>query len=537
MLEKPASRRSKEDAALVRARRLADLMDRRYRIPRTNIRFGLDPIIGLLPVVGDTVSALISAYPIVEAVRLKIRKRTILRMGLNLGIDWVIGLVPLLDLVLDVAFKANVKNSRLLESEFGRLAPAAPQDRPKPPTSPIVSDTSAPLRPSSGPETTPMESTLWNILIWGSRCLAGAVLIATLLPFVRSGSWMIRAWDFPRLQLTAMCLITVLTLLACTARFGWRPDIWGLMIALGLAATWQVSHVAPYTTFWPKRLADTDSADLTLLIANLDVRNPRAADAAEAIAGLEFDAVLLIEIDSEWARTLAPVRSRFAHHVEEIRPEGLSMALWSNVPVEQPEIRYIASDQRPSIHTEMVLSPTKRARFIGLHPVPPGLPTNGGGDRHDSRIRDAELIKVAEFVGDDTQREWIIAGDFNDVAWSHTTRLFEKLSGLADPRVGRGMLNTYHAGRPLLRYPLDHLFVSPSFEVADLQRIRIPGSDHFGILVGLRFTHGPGADPDADPGDHEEAAEMIEEGVEDAEDSDEGAPDAEQDQRQDPGGG
>lgn len=382
-----------------------------------------------------------------------------------------------------------------------------------------------------------MEGALWTILLWGSRCFGAALILATLLPFVKSGSWMVRAWDFPRLQLAAMCLIATLALLACTPRYGWRPDIWGLMIALGLAAAWQVSHVAPYTTLWPKRLADTDGADLTLLIANLDVRNPKAEQAADAIAGIRTDAVLLIEIDREWARTLAPVRSRFSYHVEEIKPDGLGIALWSNVPPEQPEIRHIVSERRASIHAELIVSRAQRVRFIGLHPVPPGLPTNGGDDRYDSRIRDAELTKVAELVGENPQREWIIAGDFNDVAWSHTTRLFEEISGLADPRIGRGLLNTYHARRPLLRYPLDHVFVSPSFEVANLQRIRIPGSDHFGILVELRFGPGPGASPHAEADDHEEADEMIEEGEEDAEENGELATDAEQDQRPGPKGG
>ena len=69
-------------------------------------------------------------------------------------------------------------------------------------------------------------------------------------------------------------------------------------------------------------------------------------------------------------------------------------------------------------------------------------------------------------------------------------------------------------------------FVSPSFRIANLQRIRIPGSDHFGILVALEFGPGPGAEPEADSDDEEEAKEIIEEGVEDAEESGEAAPDA-----------
>ncbi len=382
-----------------------------------------------------------------------------------------------------------------------------------------------------------MEMAFWNILLWGTRCFTGALVLVTLLPLFKSGSWMVRVWDFPRLQLAGLCLVAVLALLCCSLRFGWRPDLWGLMIVLGLAAAWQLSHIAPYTLLWPKHLADTDDSDFTLLVANVDVRNTTPEAAAKALADIEADAILLIEIDSDWARTLALVRSHFAYHIEEIKPDGLGMALWSNIPLENSDIRYIVSDERPSVHADLVLSPTKRARFIGLHQVPPGLPTDDGNGRYDSRIRDAELITVAEHVGENTDLKWIIAGDFNDVAWSHTTRLFTRLSGLEDPRIGRGMLNTYHADRPLLRYPLDHLFVSPSFEIANLQRVRIPGSDHFAMLVSLKFGHGPGADPDTKLGDYEEAEDLIEEGEEDAADSSELSPDAEHDRKLERHGG
>ena len=107
---------------LDRLHTLADLLDRQFRIPGTGIRFGLDSIVGLLPVVGDTATALVGAYPVVEGVRLGVRKRIVSRMLLNLGVDWLIGLVPVADLVLDVAFKANVRNVRLLESELRRHA-------------------------------------------------------------------------------------------------------------------------------------------------------------------------------------------------------------------------------------------------------------------------------------------------------------------------------------------------------------------------------------------------------------------------------
>lgn len=94
--------------------RLARLLDSRYRIPGTPVRFGLDPIIGLIPGLGDTITAVIGATMIREAVRLDLGSGVIGRMVLNLGADWLLGLVPGLDLILDTVFKAHERNARLL---------------------------------------------------------------------------------------------------------------------------------------------------------------------------------------------------------------------------------------------------------------------------------------------------------------------------------------------------------------------------------------------------------------------------------------
>mgnify|MGYP006269467147 FL=1 len=111
-------------ADLRTALRLANLLDARFRLPGTHIRFGYDAIIGLIPVVGDTITALFGAWIVVAAVRLGLGPAVVARMFINLAIDWLVGLVPVLDIVLDVGFKANIRNARLLRDEWRRHAAA-----------------------------------------------------------------------------------------------------------------------------------------------------------------------------------------------------------------------------------------------------------------------------------------------------------------------------------------------------------------------------------------------------------------------------
>lgn len=96
------------------AHRLARLMDQRFSIG--GVRFGWDALIGLVPVAGDTVSVLIGLFPVYVARRKGLGWSVGGRMLLNLLMDWTIGLVPLAGDLADVAFKANMRNVRLLEN-------------------------------------------------------------------------------------------------------------------------------------------------------------------------------------------------------------------------------------------------------------------------------------------------------------------------------------------------------------------------------------------------------------------------------------
>jgi hypothetical protein len=104
-------------ATLDRLRRLAVLLDTAIRLPG-GIRIGADSVVGLAPVVGDALTTLLASYIVYEAHRLGLPKRKIWRMAANVALDGVVGAVPLVGDLFDMAFKANIRNLRIIENHF-----------------------------------------------------------------------------------------------------------------------------------------------------------------------------------------------------------------------------------------------------------------------------------------------------------------------------------------------------------------------------------------------------------------------------------
>jgi Domain of unknown function (DUF4112) len=116
-----------EEIALQRAARLAYWLDDRFRIPGTRRRIGFDGLLGLVPGIGDTATALIASYIVLEAARLGAPKAMLARMLANVGVDYVIGLVPLVGDLADFAWKANRRNARMLRDHLLARRRAAPR--------------------------------------------------------------------------------------------------------------------------------------------------------------------------------------------------------------------------------------------------------------------------------------------------------------------------------------------------------------------------------------------------------------------------
>jgi hypothetical protein len=106
--------------SLDRLRTIARLLDARFGIPGTGLRFGLDSLLGLIPGLGDGATALVSLYILVEAHRLGVRPVTLARMTGNVALDLGLGAVPVLGDIFDFFWKSNLRNVELLEADLRR---------------------------------------------------------------------------------------------------------------------------------------------------------------------------------------------------------------------------------------------------------------------------------------------------------------------------------------------------------------------------------------------------------------------------------
>ncbi|MEG4117213.1 DUF4112 domain-containing protein [Microcoleus sp. N9_B4] len=106
-------------ASLRRLRRISHLLDNAIPIPGTKYRIGLDPILGLIPGGGDVISSIFAGYVVFKSAQMGVPQETLVKMAANIVFDTVAGTVPVAGDLLDVAWKANVKNIELLDTHLG----------------------------------------------------------------------------------------------------------------------------------------------------------------------------------------------------------------------------------------------------------------------------------------------------------------------------------------------------------------------------------------------------------------------------------
>ncbi len=331
---------------------------------------------------------------------------------------------------------------------------------------------------------------------------------AAAAPAIRAPFWWVRIFDFPRAQM----LIAGAAVLALDLRFLDLSDPVSAVtaMAVGLGVTVELRRVLPYTPVHSVQLlkAEVPSREnqLTVLTCNVLQENRDARRLLSLIDRQNPDIVLLLEVDEEWMEALRELESDYAYRLNRPQDDTYGMALYSRLKLVDPEIRFLRREHVPSIRTTVKLPSGRTFRLYGLHPPPP-VPEYA----ETTAQRDAELVLVGR-EAKDFAGPVVVVGDLNDVAWSHTTRLFQRVSGLLDPRIGRQTMSTFPVYAPLFRFPLDHVFVSNHFKLVDFKRLEDVGSDHFPVWAALQLearaeAEQPQPEPEGD--DLEEACEIV----------------------------
>lgn len=315
--------------------------------------------------------------------------------------------------------------------------------------------------------------------------IIGLLLIAvTLLSMVYSARWWIRLWDFPRSQI-AFLLGLIVIVHGVTMNWSSLLDLcFGLALLFSLA--FQSFRVLPYTPLWRRQVVDATAGDekrtIRILIANVLMENRRGCDFLKLVQENHPDVILAVETDAWWDDQLRGLDHDYPFSIKHPQENFFGMHLFSRLELEPPDLRFLVDEDVPSIRVLIKLRSGNSVEFFGVHPRPPE-------PHQDADERDAELLIVGR-EAQECQRPAIVAGDLNDVAWSDTTSLFRRISGMLDPRRGRGMFSTFHASYPMFRWPLDHVFHDQRFTLVKLKRLRTIGSDHFPVLVELQLETG-----------------------------------------------
>jgi len=359
-----------------------------------------------------------------------------------------------------------------------------------------------------------------SLLYYGAQWLAGFITFVTIWGWMPLDNWWVRVVEFPRIQIMVLGVVAWAAMILFYSE--WQIGQWLLFLALSLTSAYQLRMVLPYTQLWKKEVQNaTDDPKLAehqikIMVSNVLTPNEQKQDLVNLVNDKNPDILIALETDKKWERALEQIEPDYPYTVKVPLDNLYGMHLYSKLELIDPEIKYLIIDDIPSIHSQLRLQSGRVIWLYCLHPMPPS-PT----EADKSTTRDAELLMVGKHIKEHEQTA-ILAGDLNDVAWSKTTRRFQRISGLLDPRIGRHFINTFHVKYPFLRWALDHIFHSACFTLVDISRMPSIGSDHFPVMTTLQYEPQEASKqeqnaPTTDAEDIQETNHKIEEGKEEGE--------------------
>ncbi len=277
------------------------------------------------------------------------------------------------------------------------------------------------------------------------------------------------------------------------------------MIALCLDAY----RLYPYSPLSPieSEIHKHEKSEFSVMIFNVLQTNEEKKKLADLVVDKNPDFVFLFEVDKKWTDSLDSIPGypeRYYHPLD----NTYGIAFISRKKLDSASIKFLVKDDVPSYEIKFRPDNGDIITIFAVHPRPPAPPD-------DSHHRDAELVIVAKKARE-IKGPVIVLGDMNDVAWSHTTRLFRRISGLLDPRVGRRPYSTFPAVSTIFRYPLDYIFHSKELKLTNLEVLPDISSDHLPLIASfyLDYKNDQESTEKPDSGDFQEAKKILKKGKE-----------------------
>ncbi|WP_271393732.1 endonuclease/exonuclease/phosphatase family protein [Aequorivita sinensis] len=332
-------------------------------------------------------------------------------------------------------------------------------------------------------------------------------ILSPFFPATRHPHWFFRTADFVRLQSVVIQLILLGIFIYTEEHY--TTFSWILLFALIASIIYQLFKITPYSSLFPRRRShDATDGYVSILAGNVLQTNNCYSDFLKEVKRFDPDLVLTMESNKDWENGLSELEKDYSFTVKVPLENFYGMHLYSKVEVKNVEVKYQIEDDKPSIFFDYYTDKDSPIFFCCLHPAPPS-PT----ENETSKERDAELMLTGKRIRK-IDKPTVVCGDMNDVVWSRTTRLFKKMTGMIDPRVGRGFFSTFHADYFFLRFPLDHLFHTRDLYVGKMIRSKNFGSDHFAMYYEIHHKKKAKTpkNPKLNGDEKEEIEELIEEG-------------------------
>lgn len=309
------------------------------------------------------------------------------------------------------------------------------------------------------------------------------IILASLLSLIHDlPYWYLKVLDFPRLQYLIIAIVCLLIFVLANK----KRNVASVFFTLGLISSIIIhsTRILPYLV-GKKTVPDANQSNLlqkntfSILIANVLITNRNVVGLLQLVKEKKPDMLLTMEVDKWWVNQLLSLKKSYPFVIEYPLNNAYGMALYSRLPLKDTEIQFLKHEQVPSFHATVLLASNQSFRFHGVHPVAP-VPS----EKYPDNVGEKEvaLKKVSKMVLAEKLPS-LVAGDFNDVSWSNTSRLFEKEGNLNNVRIGRGLYNSYDARSFIKRWPLDHFFVTKEFALVELERQPNIHSDHFPLYA------------------------------------------------------